>query len=126
MQETQQDTAAEKERQKQRTPKRMGVDLALALLIIAGLITYMGVTWWLHPPRWEAITIREDALRMLDALVLAVLVMVWLVVPLSGGAVGWPALRDLCARAVLAYRRRRRQVIRRLRAERRARESAAA
>ena len=55
-----------------------------------------------------------------------VLVAVWLVVPLIGVALAWPALRDLCARAVIAYRRRRRQVIRRLRAERRARESAAA
>ncbi|MGQ9730356.1 MAG: hypothetical protein ACUVX8_03710 [Candidatus Zipacnadales bacterium] len=111
----QQQTGLEEREFIRRQQKRLRVDVALALLIIAGLIVYMGVVWWFNPPRWEAVTIREYVLRVLDAGVLIVLVAVWIVTPFVGLALAWPPLRDLGAHAVIAYRRRKRKTSRQLR-----------
>ena len=94
---------------KHKKPKRLGIDQAFVLLILAGLVLYMGGTWWLHPPCWEAISIREYVLRMLDALFLMGLVAVWITTPVIGGWVFLRASRDLLAHVVISARQRRRR-----------------
>ena len=86
------------------------------------LVLFMGVIWWLSPPGFDAVSIRECILRCLDVVFLILYVAVWIITPFIGFrwlACGGLALARL---GFIAARNCRLRAIARARAERQTRQ----